>query len=47
MPLILKQVSDVLFREVGNLFIASFNRPSFDEGKGLNFPCVKILTSDL
>jgi ATP-dependent DNA helicase RecG len=33
MPLILKQVPDVIFREVGNLFIVSFNRPSFVEGE--------------
>lgn len=33
MPLILKHVPDVIFREVGNLFIISFNRPSFAEGE--------------
>ena len=33
MPLILKHVPDVLFREVGNLFIISFSRPSFAEGE--------------
>jgi ATP-dependent DNA helicase RecG len=37
MPLILKYAPDVLFREIGNLFIVSFNRPSFldqgDEGE--------------
>ncbi|MBI5551996.1 MAG: putative DNA binding domain-containing protein [Desulfobacterales bacterium] len=31
MPLILKHAPDVVFREVGNLFIAAFNRPSFSE----------------
>jgi len=31
MPLILKNEPDVLFRETGNLFIVSFNRPSFLE----------------
>ena len=29
MPLILKYAPDVVFREIGNLFIVSFNRPSF------------------
>jgi ATP-dependent DNA helicase RecG len=37
MPLILKYAPDVVFREIGNLFIVSFNRPSFldqkDEGE--------------
>jgi ATP-dependent DNA helicase RecG len=37
MPLILKNAPDVVFREIGNLFIVSFNRPSFldqkDEGE--------------
>jgi ATP-dependent DNA helicase RecG len=33
MPLILKHAPDVIFREVGNLFIISFNRPSFVEGE--------------
>jgi ATP-dependent DNA helicase RecG len=37
MPLILKNAPDVVFREIGNLFIISFNRPSFldqkDEGE--------------
>ena len=37
MPLILKSAPDVVFRETGNLFIVSFNRPSFlelkDEGE--------------
>ena len=37
MPLILKYAPDVIFREIGNLFIVSFNRPSFleqeDDGK--------------
>jgi ATP-dependent DNA helicase RecG len=37
MPLILKHAPDVVFREIGNLFIVSFNRPSFleqgDEGE--------------
>jgi predicted HTH transcriptional regulator len=28
MPLILKNAPDVVFREVGNLFIVAFNRPS-------------------
>jgi ATP-dependent DNA helicase RecG len=31
MPLILKHAPDAEFREVGNLFIAAFNRPSFLE----------------
>jgi len=31
MPLILKNAPDVIFREIGNLFIVSFNRPSFAE----------------
>jgi ATP-dependent DNA helicase RecG len=31
MPLILKNAPDVVFREIGNLFIVSFNRPSFLE----------------
>ena len=38
MPLILKYAPDVVFREIGNLFIIAFNRPSFleqkDEGGG-------------
>jgi ATP-dependent DNA helicase RecG len=36
MPLILKYAPDVVFREIGNLFIVSFNRPSFleQEDKG-------------
>ena len=29
MPLIIKNAPDVVFREVGSLFIVSFNRPSF------------------
>ena len=29
MPLILKYAPDVVFRETGNLFIVSFNRPSY------------------
>jgi ATP-dependent DNA helicase RecG len=29
MPLIIKNAPDVVFREVGRLFIVSFNRPSF------------------
>ncbi len=33
MPLILKHVPDTGFSEVGNLFIVSFNRPSFAEGE--------------
>lgn len=32
MPLIMKNAPDVVFREVGNLFIVSFNRPSYVEG---------------
>ncbi|EFK07435.1 divergent AAA domain protein [delta proteobacterium NaphS2] len=40
MPLILKYAPDVVFRETGNLFIVSFNRPSFfekeDGGRALN-----------
>jgi ATP-dependent DNA helicase RecG len=31
MPLILKNAPDVIFREIGNLFIVAFNRPSFLE----------------
>jgi len=31
MPLILKHAPDAVFREIGNLFIAAFNRPSFLE----------------
>lgn len=31
MPLILKNAPDVVFREIGNLFIVAFNRPSFLE----------------
>jgi ATP-dependent DNA helicase RecG len=31
MPLILKHAPDVVLREVGNLFIVSFSRPSFSE----------------
>jgi ATP-dependent DNA helicase RecG len=36
MPLILKYAPDVVFREIGNLFIVAFNRPSFldQEGQG-------------
>lgn len=34
MPLIFKHAPDVAFREVGNLFIVSFNRPSFLEQDG-------------
>jgi ATP-dependent DNA helicase RecG len=34
MPLILKYAPDVVFREIGNLFIVSFNRPSFLEQEG-------------
>jgi len=34
MPLILKYEPDVVFREIGNLFIVSFNRPSFLELEG-------------
>jgi ATP-dependent DNA helicase RecG len=33
MPLILKNEPDVVFREIGNLFIVSFNRSSFLEQK--------------
>ena len=33
MPLILKNAPDVVFREIGNLFIVAFNRPSFLEKK--------------
>ena len=37
MPLILKYAPDVVFREIGNLFIVAFNRPYFldqkDEGE--------------
>jgi ATP-dependent DNA helicase RecG len=33
MPLILKYAPDVVFREIGNLFIVSFNRPSFLDQK--------------
>ena len=33
MPLILKYAPDVVFRETGNLFIVSFNRPSFLDQK--------------
>ena len=34
MPLILKNAPDVVFRETGNLFIVSFNRPSSLEQTG-------------
>jgi ATP-dependent DNA helicase RecG len=34
MPLILKYAPDVVFREIENLFIVSFNRPSFLEQEG-------------
>jgi ATP-dependent DNA helicase RecG len=34
MPLILKNAPDVVFREIGNLFIVAFNRPSFLEQTG-------------
>lgn len=34
MPLILKNAPDVVFREIGNLFIVSFKRPSYLEGSG-------------
>jgi len=34
MPLILKNEPDVVFREIGNLFIVAFNRPSFLEKLG-------------
>ena len=34
MPLILKNAPDVVFREIGNLFIVAFNRPSFLEKPG-------------
>jgi ATP-dependent DNA helicase RecG len=34
MPLILKYAPDVVFREIGNLFIVSFHRPSFWEQEG-------------
>ena len=34
MPLILKYAPDVVFRETGNLFIVSFNRPSFLDQEG-------------
>ena len=34
MPLILKHAPDVVFREVGNLFIVSFRRPSLLEQDG-------------
>ncbi len=33
MPLILKNAPDVVFREIGNLFVVSFNRPSFLDQK--------------
>ena len=33
MPLILKYAPDVVFREIGSLFIVAFNRPSFMEQK--------------
>jgi ATP-dependent DNA helicase RecG len=33
MPLILKNAPDLVFREIGNLFIVAFNRPSFLEQK--------------
>lgn len=35
-PLILKHVPDAGFREVGSLFIVSFNRPSFVEGAAMS-----------
>jgi len=31
MPLILKNAPNVKFREISNIFIASFDRPSFAE----------------
>jgi ATP-dependent DNA helicase RecG len=34
MPLIIKNAPDVVFREIGNLFIVAFNRPSFLEQTG-------------
>jgi len=34
MPLILKYAPDVVFREIGNLFIVAFNRPSFLDQEG-------------
>jgi predicted HTH transcriptional regulator len=34
MPVILKNAPDVVFREIGNLFIVAFNRPSFLEQTG-------------
>ena len=34
MPLIIKNAPDVVFREVGSLFIVSFNRPSYADGSG-------------
>ncbi len=35
MPLILKNAPDVVFREIGNLFIVAFRRPSYVEGSSL------------
>ena len=34
MPLILRYAPDVVFLEIGNLFIVSFHRPSFSEQEG-------------
>ncbi|MBI2440626.1 MAG: putative DNA binding domain-containing protein [Lentisphaerae bacterium] len=34
MPLIIKNAPDVVFREIGNLFIVSFNRPSYADESG-------------
>jgi len=34
MPLIIKNAPDVVFREIGDLFIVAFNRPSFLEKPG-------------
>lgn len=46
MPLILKYEPDVVFRETGNLFIVSFNRPSFLERKDEGEPATQETTQE-
>ncbi|MBI5551994.1 MAG: hypothetical protein HY911_10845 [Desulfobacterales bacterium] len=46
MPLILKHAPDAAFREVGNLFIVSFERPSFLEQEGEGEPAAQETTQN-
>jgi ATP-dependent DNA helicase RecG len=46
MPLILKNEPDVVFREIGNLFIVAFNRPSFLEQKDEGEAATQVTTQE-